>query len=102
MKPLNKEACAMVTAIILMNVEHKCIGEVADALHRLEGVTEVYSVAGQYDLVAVLRTESNEKIAELVTGSLLKIDGIINTETLIAFASYSRFNLERLFSIGAE
>jgi len=92
----------MVTAIILINVERKRVLEVAEALHQIEGVTEVYSVAGQYDLVAILRVKENEQVAEIVTGQLLKLEGIQKTETLIAFSCYSRYDLDHLFSIGQE
>jgi len=92
----------MVTAIILINVERKRIRETAEALHKLDGIAEVYSVAGHYDLVAVIRVKNNEQVADLVTGQLLKLEGIQKTETLIAFASYSKYDLEHLFSIGQE
>ena len=92
----------MVTAIILINVERLKVKELAESIHKVEGVSEVYSVAGQYDLVVIIRVKKNEDVADLVTGHLLKIEGIQKTETLIAFASYSRYDLEHLFSIGQE
>ncbi len=78
------------------------IPETAEALDSLGGVSEVYSIAGKYDLIAVIRVESNEKLAELVTGSMLKMEGIEQSETLIAFRAYSKYDLERMFSIGLE
>jgi len=90
----------MVTAIVLITVERKKVKEAAQALHKLKGVSEVYSVAGQYDLVAIIRVKENEEIADLVTGEILKIEGIQITETLMAFASYSKYDLEHIFSIG--
>lgn len=90
----------MVTAFVLINTERKRVRETAEALHKLEGVTEVYSVAGQYDLIAVIRAKTNEEVAGLVTGNLVKMEGIQKTETMIAFACYSRYDLEHLFSIG--
>ncbi|MBN1902325.1 Lrp/AsnC ligand binding domain-containing protein [Candidatus Sumerlaeota bacterium] len=92
----------MVTAFILINTERKRVQETAEALHKIKGITEVYSVAGQYDLVAIIRVKSNEDVAGLVTGNLLKMEGIQRTETLMAFASYSQYDLERLFSVGQD
>ncbi len=92
----------MVSAVILLVVEKNKINEVAERLVELEGITEVYSVAGQYDLVAIARVRDNEQIAEAVTRQMLKIDGIQRSETLMAFRAYSRYNLERMFSIGME
>ena len=92
----------MVSAVILLVVEKSRINEVAEQLVELPSITEVYSVAGQYDLVAVARVADNEAIATAVTNQMLKIEGIIRTETLIAFRAYSRYNLERMFSIGME
>lgn len=78
------------------------MNQVAQALLELNGVTEVFSVAGQYDLVAILRTETNEEIADLVTRQIQDVQGITETETLMAFKVYSKYDLEHLFSIGAE
>ena len=92
----------MVSAVILMVVEKPKVNEVAEQLVELPGITEVYSVAGQYDLVAIARVHDNEGIASAVTNRMLKIDGILRTETLIAFRAFSRYNLERMFSVGME
>jgi DNA-binding Lrp family transcriptional regulator len=92
----------MVSAVILLVVEKNKVNEVAEKLVDLEGITEVYSVAGQYDLVAIARVRNNEDVADAVTNQMLKIDGIIRSETLIAFRAFSRYDLERIFSIGAE
>ena len=92
----------MVTAFVLINAERDRIGETAEQLTRLEGVAEVYSVAGRHDLVAVLRVKDNEQLADIITGQMLKIDGIEQTETLIAFKAYSKYDLERMFSIGMD
>lgn len=90
----------MVTAIVLMKVERLKVNDVASAVAELPGISEVYSVGGRYDLVAVIRVPSNEAMADLVTHELLKIDGIRDTETLLAFKAHSRHDLERMFSIG--
>lgn len=88
----------MVTAFILINTDRKRVLETAQALHKINGISEVYSVAGQYDLVAVIRAKSNEEVAGLITGNLLKMEGIQKTETLIAFASYSRYDIDHFFN----
>ncbi len=92
----------MVNAVILLVVEKNKINEVAERLVEMDGITEVYSVAGQYDLVAIARVRDNEQIAEAVTRQMLKIEGILRSETLMAFRAFSRYNLERMFSVGLE
>ncbi len=90
----------MVTALILMNVKRDRIKEVAEQLAGIDGISEVYSVAGRHDLVAVIRVGTNEELAELVTETIRSYEDITQTETLIAFRSYSRHDLEQMFSIG--
>jgi len=92
----------MVTAFVLINAKREMVQETAQELIKLPGVTEVYSVAGPYDLVAVLRTADNEQMAEIVTGSMLRMVGIEKTVTLVAFKVYSEYDLERVFSIGLD
>ncbi len=92
----------MVNAIVLLRVKTDRINEVAQTLAELEGISEVYSVAGQYDLVVMVRGRTNDQIATLVTDHILKEKGLISSETLIAFRTYSRHDLERMFSIGLE
>jgi DNA-binding Lrp family transcriptional regulator len=92
----------MVTAIILLNIERGQVNEVAERLSNIDGITEVYSVAGRFDLVAMIRVRRTEDLADLVTTRMLKVPGIANTETLIAFRAYSRHDLEAAFSLGGE
>jgi len=92
----------MVTAIVLINTKHGHINSVAEALVGTEGVSEVYSVGGRHDLVAIIRTSSNEKMADIATNSMLQLPNIEKTETLIAFKAFSQHDLERMFAIGAE
>jgi len=92
----------MVSALVLLGLERDRINPVAEELVEMEGVTEVYSVAGQFDLVAVVRVADNDTLAELVTGRMLQLEGILQSETLIAFRVFSRYDLEHLFSIGME
>jgi DNA-binding Lrp family transcriptional regulator len=90
----------MVTALVLLNIQRNKVNAVAEALAEMEGISEVYSVAGRYDLIAVIRAKDNEQLAELITNHMLKIDGILKSETLISFRVYSRHDLESMFSIG--
>lgn len=90
----------MVTAIVLLNVERSQINSVAEKLADMKQISEVYSVAGRYDLVAILRVKTNEDLADLVTNHMLKVNGIRTTETLVAFRAYSRHDLEAMFSVG--
>jgi DNA-binding Lrp family transcriptional regulator len=90
----------MVTAIVLLNCARARVAEVADKLASMEGISEVYSVAGRFDLVAMVRVKTNEDLADVVTAGMQKIPGIESTETLIAFRAYSRLDLEGVFSIG--
>jgi DNA-binding Lrp family transcriptional regulator len=92
----------MVSAIVLLSTERDKIKQVAEQLTDLSGISEVFSVAGNYDLVAILRVPDNEALADLVTDKMLKVDGIVDSETLIAFKVYSRHDLEAMFSIGFE
>jgi len=92
----------MVTAIVLINVDRDKVKSVAENLVDLDGVAEVHSVAGGYDLVAILRVKTNEGLADLVTDHIRQIDGIVRSETLIGFRVYSKHDLEHLFSIGLE
>ncbi len=90
----------MVSAIILMQVDRDMINNVANSLVDIEGVSEVYSVAGQYDLVCIIRVASNERLAAVVTEKMLQVDGIITSETLISFRVFSKHDLESMFSVG--
>ena len=90
----------MITALVLLNVERSKVNTVAEALADIDGISEVYSVAGRYDLAVVIRVKDNEQMAELVTNHMLKVEGILKSETLIAFRVHSRHDLESMFSIG--
>lgn len=92
----------MVTTIVLINTVHGYINEVAEKLVEMEGVSEVFSVGGRYDLVAIIRVRTNEQMADVVTNQMLKLTNIEKTETLIAFKTFSRHDLERMFAIGEE
>ncbi len=90
----------MVSAVVLITVERGKINDVAEILAAMKGVSEVYSVGGRYDLVAIIRVSDNESMAELVTNHMLLVEGISDSETLIAFRVFSRHDLESMFSLG--
>jgi len=92
----------MITAILLCTVNRQRIPETAQALLAIPEISEVYSVAGDYDLVAMVRVRRQEDLADVVTSKLAPLDAIVRTNTLIAFRAYSNHDLERLFSIGGE
>ena len=90
----------MVTALLLLNTARAQTNAVAEALIEFDGITEVHSVAGRYDLVAIVRVPTNESLAALVTDRVRAVDGIESSETLIGFRVYSRHDLERMFGVG--
>jgi DNA-binding Lrp family transcriptional regulator len=92
----------MIHAIVLLEVNRDRINEVAQELAGMDGISEVYSVAGRWDLVAMLRAGGSEDLASQITEHLLKTPGIRRSETLIAFRVLSRYDLDRLFSVGLE
>jgi len=92
----------MVTGIVFLNAERKSINSVAQAVVEIDGISEVYSVGGKYDLIAIIRARDTDHIADIVTDHLLKVEGIMSSETLIAFKVYSKHDLEQMFSIGFE
>lgn len=91
----------MITAFVLLSVEADQVHAVAEALAAMDGVAEVHSVAGRWDLVAVIRVTTNDALADLVTEKVRGVGGIVKSETLIGFKHVSRHDLERMFSIGA-
>ena len=90
----------MITALVLLNLDRNQIKDVSQKLVDMQEVSEVYSVAGRYDLVAIIRVKNNEQIADTITGKFSELEGITATETLIAFNTFSRHNLELMCSIG--
>jgi DNA-binding Lrp family transcriptional regulator len=83
-----------------MSVERAKINEVAEQLETIPGISEVYSVSGNYDLVAIVRVATNDDLANLVTTRMHAIKPILKTETMLAFKAYSRHDLEAMFSVG--
>jgi DNA-binding Lrp family transcriptional regulator len=90
----------VITAIVLIEVEPRAIPDTAQALADLDDVSEVYSVTGEFDLVAIVRVRTHDALADVVTGEIAKVEGIERTETLVAFRAYSRHDLESMFSLG--
>ena len=92
----------MITAIVLINTAQGRTPEVAQALIALPGIAEVYSVAGPYDLVAIVRVRRHDDLADLISGQVQKVGGIESTNPLIAFQAYSQRDLEAMWDIGNE
>lgn len=88
----------MITGIVLINVERTMIGDVIAGLRKIDGVSEVYSVAGEYDLVAIIRVKDNAKLADIIANRMTRdIDGIIHTKTLVTLTAYSKVDLDKAF-----
>jgi DNA-binding Lrp family transcriptional regulator len=92
----------VITSIVMISCSTDSIPEVAQAIADLPGVSEVYSVAGHVDLIAIVRVRQFEDVAEVIAGGISKVEGILDTETHIAFRAYSQHDLEAAFSIGFE
>ena len=92
----------MITAIVFVKADVARIPEVAEAIASLDGVSEVYSVTGQIDLIALVRVREHEDVATVVADRLNKVQGVTETETHIAFRTYSQHDLEAAFSIGLD
>jgi DNA-binding Lrp family transcriptional regulator len=90
----------VVTAIVLVKAEIQRIPEVAELIVKIPEVSEVYSVTGEFDMVAMIRVRSHEELADVIPGRLNKVPGVTHTETHIAFRTYSRHDLEAAFSLG--
>lgn len=90
----------MITAVVLITAAADQIPEAAQAVSEIDSVSEVYSVAGDVDLVAMVRVREHEQLADVIAGHVSKVPGILSTNTLIAFRSYSRHDLESAFAIG--
>jgi DNA-binding Lrp family transcriptional regulator len=92
----------MVTAVVLIKAETARVPELAAQLADLDGVSEVFSVAGQYDLVALVRVHENEDLARVISEKMRRLPGITSSETLIAFKVYSKQDLEAGFALGLD
>ncbi|MFC7216751.1 Lrp/AsnC family transcriptional regulator [Streptomyces polyrhachis] len=92
----------MVTAIVLIKTSVDRIPEIAEAIAALEGVSEVYSVTGAHDLIALVRVAHHDELADVIPGRISKVPGVAATETHIAFRTYSQHDLEAAFAIGLD
>lgn len=92
----------MVTAFILINVERPRLKNIADDLLAIDGIAEVYSVAGPFDMIAIVRVKEHEQLSDLVTEKIGALEGINDTETLIAFRAFSKKDLGMLWDIGVD
>lgn len=90
----------MITAFVLIDVAVDAVPEVAERIVDIDGVTEVYSVTGRFDLLAKVRVAHNEDLADVVTGGIDRVAGIVDSETVIAFRAYSPEALDRGFALG--
>lgn len=92
----------MVTAIVMLQAERQRIQETAEALAGVPGVREVYSVTGDWDIVAILKLAQYEDLDDVVTGHLRKVEGIVKTQTMLAFRTYSEDLLDQGFGVGLD
>jgi DNA-binding Lrp family transcriptional regulator len=92
----------VITAIVLIKTSVDRIPEIAETIAAIDGVTEVYSVTGQHDLVAMVRVRAHEELAEVIPARLNKVAGVESTETHIAFRTYSRHDLDAAFALGLD
>ncbi len=92
----------MVSAFVLVRAEPRRIADLAGALADVDGVAEVYSTAGEADIVAVVRVRHHDELADVVTRRVNGLEGVLQTRTLIAFRAYSRHDLDSMWSLGAE
>jgi len=100
--PSGAKRRTMVTAFVLINVERPRLKTIADDLLAIEGIAEVYSVAGPFDMVAIARVREHEQLNDLVTEHIAALEGIQNTETLIAFKTFAKKDLGMLWDIGVD
>ncbi|MGW7293926.1 Lrp/AsnC family transcriptional regulator [Streptomyces xiamenensis] len=92
----------MITSIVLIKTSVDRIPEIAEAIAALEGVSEVYSVTGAHDLIAMVRVPRHDDLADVIPGRISKVPGVESTETHIAFRAYSQHDLEAAFAIGLD
>ncbi len=92
----------MLTAIVLIKTTADRIPEVAQEISNIKGITEVYSVTGDWDLIAMVRVREHEKLADVIADQLSKVKGVESTNTNIAFRAYSEHDLDAAFSLGID
>lgn len=90
----------MINAIVLINTERSMVNRVGEQLASIEGISEVYSVSGRFDLVAIVRLANSDDLAELITAKMTNVEGITKTESMVAFKTISKHDIESMFGIG--
>ncbi len=90
----------MISAIVLITAERDAIPTVGEALAAVPGVSEVYSVTGEVDFIAMVRAKQHDELAEIITRRVGQVPGVVRTYTHVAFKMYSRHDLEAVFSVG--
>jgi DNA-binding Lrp family transcriptional regulator len=92
----------VITSIVLIKTSVDQIPEIAQKIAALDGVSEVYSVTGAHDLIAMVRVAAHDDLADVIPGRISKVPGVASTETHIAFRTYSQHDLEAAFAIGLD
>jgi DNA-binding Lrp family transcriptional regulator len=92
----------VITAFVMLNVEPGRVKSLAEELQAIEGVAEVYSVAGPFDLIAIVRVREHDQLSELVTEAIATRPGIVSTETAVAFRAFSKRDLDAVWDIGVD
>lgn len=92
----------MLTAIVMVRTDPQRIPEVAQEISEIRGVSEVYSVTGDWDLIAMVRVQQHDHLAEVIADKLSKVQGVVETVTQIAFRMYSKHDLDDAFSLGMD
>jgi DNA-binding Lrp family transcriptional regulator len=90
----------MTNAIVLIESERDALSTLGGALADTVGVAEAYSVTGEWDFVAIVRVPDHEQLADVVTSGIGQLSGVVRTQTMVAFAVFSRHDLESMFSLG--
>jgi DNA-binding Lrp family transcriptional regulator len=90
----------MTHAVVLIEAERNALATLGGTLADVDGVAEAYSVTGQWDFVVIVRVPDHEQLAEVVTGRIGTLQGVARTQTMVAFAVFSRHDLDAMFSIG--
>jgi DNA-binding Lrp family transcriptional regulator len=96
----DERTMTMTNAVVLIEAERDALSNLGGALADIDGVAEAYSVTGEWDFVAIVRVPDHEQLADVVTGQIGGLPGVARTQTMVAFAAYSRHDLEALFSLG--
>ena len=92
----------MITTIVLIRAEPSTLPKTAQRLAEIDGVTDVYSVSGDWDLVAIVKVPEYDQIAKVVTEIFPTVPGLQRTQTLTAFRAYSKKDLQQAWDIGVE